>query len=299
MSDIIPFQDMTLMADSIAKSNLFGMKNVNEVLALMLVAQAEGLHPATAARDYHIIQGRPALKADAMLARFQQAGGKVEWTDYSDTIVTGIFTHPNGGKLRLSWSIEQATKAGLTKPGSGWAKYPRAMLRSRVVSEGIRSVYPGCVIGTYTPEEVSDFDDKPIRMKDITPQSVELPKEIIVHEDEGDLTDLGEDLTDLGEPEPTWPLNLPDGTTYSAHHTAEDWIAACNEMVGKIGKSTKLTAQEKAEKVRALKTANKGCMSRLSAIQMAVVAQATGHALGAVPDPKPLGPIMTVEEFLD
>ncbi len=292
MTNIIPFQDMTLMAESIAKSNLFGMKNVNEVLALMLVAQAEGLHPATAARDYHIIQGRPALKADAMLARFQQAGGKVDWTDYSDTVVTGIFTHPNGGSLTVTWSIDQATKAGLNKPGSGWAKYPRAMLRSRVVSEGIRSVYPGCVIGTYTPEEVADFDDKPVKMKDVTPQPVELPHNVIVQADEGDISEIGE--------QPVWAdLLLPDGSVYSTHTNAEDWIYAYNEMVEKIGKSSKLSEQEKAEKVRALKTANKGCMSRLSAIQMAVIAQATGTALKAVPDPKPLGPLMTVEEFLD
>jgi len=292
MTNIIPFQDMTQMADSIAKSNLFGMKNTNEVLALMLVAQAEGLHPATAARDYHIIQGRPALKADAMLARFQQAGGKVDWTDYTDQVVTGIFTHPNGGTLKLSWSIEQAQKAGLIKPGGGWTKYPRAMLRSRVVSEGIRSVYPGCVIGTYTPEEVADFDDKPIKMKDVTPQPVELPHNVIVQADEGDISEIGE--------KPVWAdLLLPDGSVYSTHTNSEDWIYAYNEMVEKIGKSSKLSEQEKAEKVRALKTANKGCMSRLSAIQMAVIAQATGNALGAVPNPKPLGPLMTVEEFLD
>ena len=66
MSNIIPFTEMQSMADAIAKSGLFGMKDTNSVLALMAVAQAEGLHPATAARDFHIIQGKPALKADAI-----------------------------------------------------------------------------------------------------------------------------------------------------------------------------------------------------------------------------------------
>jgi hypothetical protein len=306
MNNLVPFQDMTLMADSIAKSGLFGMKNVNEVLALMLVAQAEGLHPATAARDYHIIQGRPALKADAMLARFQQAGGKVDWKSYTDQLVTGIFTHPNGGTLELSWSIEQATKAGLNKPGSGWSKYPRAMLRARVVSEGIRSVYPGCVIGTYTPEEVSDFDDKPVKMRDITPQPVELPHNVIAHPDEGNINHIGELKAEVmySKGEPTWPLNLPDGSVYSGHHNAEDWIAAYCDMVEKIGKSTKLKHKDKADKVKDLKTANKGCFSRLSPIQMGIIVQTTGQALGAIPEPseaidipKPLGPIMTAEEF--
>ena len=38
-----------------------------------------------------------------------------------------------------------------------WVKFPRQMLRSRVVSEGIRTVDPGAVCGAYTPEEVQDF----------------------------------------------------------------------------------------------------------------------------------------------
>jgi hypothetical protein len=54
------------MASAIAKSGLFGMKTPDQALALMLIAQAEGMHPAIAARDYHVIQadqrlrGRPA-----------------------------------------------------------------------------------------------------------------------------------------------------------------------------------------------------------------------------------------------
>ena len=79
MSNIVPFQDMQQMAKAIADSRLFGLTDINQVLALGMVAQAEGHAFATAARDYHVIQGRPALKADAMMARFQAAGGKVNW----------------------------------------------------------------------------------------------------------------------------------------------------------------------------------------------------------------------------
>jgi len=289
MSNLVPFNDMSLMAESIAKSGLFGMKNVYEVLALMLVAQAEGLHPATAARDYHIIQGRPALKADAMLARFQQAGGKVEWTSYTDEKVSGLFTHPNGGSLTVTWSIEQAQKAGLIKSGGGWTKYPRAMLRARVVSEGIRSVYPGCVVGTYTPEEVEDFEPPKRVEKDVTPTPVELPHNVLVQENEGDISEIGEQV---------WAdIVLPDGTVYSTHYNAEAWIFAYNEMIEKIGNSTKFSSQEKAEKTRAFADANKGPLHRLSAIQRAVIAQATQSSLGAVKSPKSTGPLMTADEF--
>ena len=70
MSNIVPLADIQAMAEVAAGSRMFGFKNPQEAMAIMLLCQAEDLHPAIAMRDYHVIQGRPALKADAMLARF-------------------------------------------------------------------------------------------------------------------------------------------------------------------------------------------------------------------------------------
>jgi hypothetical protein len=156
----VPFSDIERMAVAFAKSGLFGIKTPEQGIALMLIAQAEGLHPAVAARDYHVIQGRPALKADAMLARFQAAGGKVIWNAYTDQSVSGTFSHPQGGSATVEWTLQQAKTAGLTTKDV-WRQYPRAMLRARVISEGIRTVYPGVSVGVYTPEELQDMDAKP------------------------------------------------------------------------------------------------------------------------------------------
>jgi hypothetical protein len=157
---MIPLDQIDRMAVAFAKSGLFGIKTPEQGVALMLIAQAEGMHPAIAARDYHIIQGRPALKSDAMLARFQAAGGKVVWNAYTDAAVSGTFTHPQGGSATVEWTIQQAKAAGLTNKDV-WKQYPRAMLRARVISEGIRTVYPGVSVGVYTPEEIEDFGSKP------------------------------------------------------------------------------------------------------------------------------------------
>lgn len=151
------FAEVEKMAKAIAESQLFGLQNPQQAIGLMLLCQAEGLHPVIAARDYHIIQGKPALKADAMLARFQNAGGRVEWKDYTETKVTGIFSHPSGGAVPICWTLEMAKGAGLTG-NKTWQQYPRQMLRARVISEGIRTVYPAVLVGVYTPEEVGDFE---------------------------------------------------------------------------------------------------------------------------------------------
>jgi hypothetical protein len=162
---LFTMSDLEKMANAMVKSQLFGIKTADQAVTLMLVAQAEGMHPATAARDYHIIQNRPAMKADAMLARFQQSGGKVEWVDYTDSKVSARFSHPQSPTpVLIEWTFDMAKKIGLTGKDN-WRNYPRQMLRARVVSEGVRTCYPAIATGIYTPEEVQDFAPE----KDVTP----------------------------------------------------------------------------------------------------------------------------------
>ena len=161
---LVPIESLERMAQAVSASKLFGITNADQALALMLVAQAEGLHPATAARDYHIIQGRPSLKADAMLARYLASGGTVEWLEHTDAKVEAKFSHPAGGTLAIAWDMERAKKAGLGGKDM-WTKYPRQMLRARVISEGIRATNPAVATGMYTPEEVQDME--PVRKEKV------------------------------------------------------------------------------------------------------------------------------------
>lgn len=157
----IPLPDVIKMGQIAAQSGFLGVHNADEAITLMLVAQSEGRHPMTAAKEYHIIKGKPALRADAMLARFQLAGGSVQWKEMTDTKVVGVFSHPQGGELAVEWDMERAKKAQVTSSNPNWQKYPRQMLRARCISEGVRSVFPAVISGFYTPEEVEDFAPSP------------------------------------------------------------------------------------------------------------------------------------------
>lgn len=152
--------DLQVMAESIARSGLFGMKTPDQAMALMLVAQAENAHPATITQDYDIIQGRAARKTHSVLARFQKAGGKVEWHELSEQTADATFSHPSGGSLRMTWTFEQAKKAMLTGKDN-WKNYPRAMLRARCIAEGVRAVYPAAIGGMLITEEAQDLDGEP------------------------------------------------------------------------------------------------------------------------------------------
>lgn len=155
--------DLERMARAFSASKLFGVKTPEEALALCLIAQSEGRHPASAAQDYHIINGRPAKKAESMLRDFIASGGSVEWHGLDDTKADATFSHPSGGTVRITWDMARASKAGINNPM--WKKYPRQMLRSRVVSEGVRTVCPGATSGMLVIEEAQDL---PVR--DVTPR---------------------------------------------------------------------------------------------------------------------------------
>src|SRR5678815_310796 len=182
--------DMERMARAIVESGLFGVRTVPQALTLMWLAQAEGRHPVLAARDYHIIEGKPSKTAEAMMRDFLAARGTVEWHELNDGVADATFSHPHGGEVRIQWDMERARKAGLLgRKGDMWAKYPRQMLRSRCVSEGIRTVGPMATSGLYVPEEVGDYEPRrPRGMKDVTPQADEppAPPADIVDQDTGE-----------------------------------------------------------------------------------------------------------------
>jgi hypothetical protein len=156
----MPLQDMQTLAVAIAKSGLFGIRTPEQALVLMAIAQAEGRHPVEAARDYDIINNRPAKKAEAMLRDFIQAGGKVQWHALTDELADATFTHPQTGEVRIDWDMKRAQVAFGKK--DMYAKFPRQMLRSRVVSEGVRTLWPLATSGMYVPEEQADIPAKEV-----------------------------------------------------------------------------------------------------------------------------------------
>lgn len=151
--------DLKEMGRVMATTGMFGFKKPDEAFALMLIAQAEGRHPATIAQDYDVIQGRPALKSVAALARFQIAGGRVQWIESNHERAVAEFSHPSGGTLCITWDMERARIAQLAGKDN-WKKFPDQMLRARCAAEGVRAVFPACLNGMYVSEEAQDFEPR-------------------------------------------------------------------------------------------------------------------------------------------
>jgi hypothetical protein len=134
--ELISTQQLDILeriAAVIAKSGMGGFKTQEQALVALFLAIAEGIPFGRVIHEYHVINGRLTLRSECMLARFQRTGGSIEYVVHNDTEVSVIASHPKGGSLTVTWTIERARKAGLTANPT-WQKHPAAMLNARAVA---------------------------------------------------------------------------------------------------------------------------------------------------------------------
>lgn len=160
---IVPrtLQEMIDIAERLAKSSLLPEAlrgKVPDVLMQIMAGQELGLYSMASLRSFNIINGKPVMGADAMVAVIL-GSGKAEYFrrvgDGSATSVTYATKRRGEQERTCTWTIEMAKTAALHQKDN-WRTYPRAMLASRAKSELARDVYPDVLAGCYTPDEISD-----------------------------------------------------------------------------------------------------------------------------------------------
>lgn len=151
------------MASAISKTKIMGTNSYNDIFALMIIANEN----EESFMDYDIILGRISLKSQAVLIRFQKAGGKIKYLKRDDNECTIEFYHNDAGSLTITWDMARARQAGLNINKQNWKQYPRQMLSARCIAEGVRALYPACLKGMYLSEEVQDFENKNINENNI------------------------------------------------------------------------------------------------------------------------------------
>jgi hypothetical protein len=157
-------QAKALLASGFLSAELKAGKG-NEALAkictIIMMGDELGIGRTQALRSIHVIQGKPTLGAELMLAlAYKKIPG------FRTTFKTPVekqheecevvMQRPGGDENTFRFTIQDAKNAGIYKPNSGWTKYPRAMLRARAVSEGLRAVAPDATMGLYATEELQD-----------------------------------------------------------------------------------------------------------------------------------------------
>ncbi len=166
-----PMQAIKTLGLSIFKSGIFGLDKPEQGEILAMQCMVEKKSPLELARTYHFIQGQLAIRSDALLAKFQQAGGTVAWTERSDEKVKATFRKGTSSADIIADMKEYVGNGtALGKDGKlkdNWKKWPRRMLTARAISEGVRLIAPECCFGTYVVEELDATPSRPVARQNI------------------------------------------------------------------------------------------------------------------------------------
>lgn len=171
--------DLSRLSVMLAKSGYFTDSKEAAQCGVKVLAGLEMGFGATAAMSgIHIIKGKPTIGANLMAAAVKRSGKyNYRVKEHSNTICTILFFE-NGVEIgESSFTLEDAQKAGVGG-NDNWRKYPRNMLFSRALSNGVRWFCPDVLIGVaaYTPEEMGatiDEDGNAVNVSTFIPDSKE------------------------------------------------------------------------------------------------------------------------------
>lgn len=127
-----------------------------KAITIALKGQELGIPPLQAFSHINVIQGKPTISSELMLALIYRnvPGAVVNIVESTSETCTIEASRPNGKPTKISFSMSEAKLAGVAGKDS-WKKYPAAMLRARCISAVARAVFPDAIMGcSYTPEEI-------------------------------------------------------------------------------------------------------------------------------------------------
>ncbi len=148
------------MAKALAKSNLLpdALKGKEaDVMVQILAGQELGMAPMASIRGVHIVQGKPLLSADTMVA-LVLGSGLCEYFSLVEETATQVTyeTKRNGSPTpaRATWSDQDTKDAGLNTKDN-WRLHKKQMRRARARAILARDVYPDVLAGCYDPDEIA------------------------------------------------------------------------------------------------------------------------------------------------
>lgn len=151
-------QEAKTLAGWVVKSGLYP-KVRSEEQAIMILAQGAelGLRPVQSLNFINVIQGRPSLSSQGMLAVIM-ASGQAEgiWVSrigpYACTWTTQRRSSA-AGKQEVTFTMEEAKALGLAGRDQ-WKRQPAVMLKWRALAKLAREIYPDVIGGLYLTEEL-------------------------------------------------------------------------------------------------------------------------------------------------
>jgi len=253
---------MMQIAEVVSKSALvpqaYQGKPANCFVAIQW-GQEINLNPMQSLQNIAVINGKPSLYGDALLAlaRSDNRCVGVEEKMNEDTAVCTVKRRHIDGTVEeivRTFSKDDAVKAKLWGKQGPWSQYPIRMLQARARGFALRDAFPDTLKGLITSEELGDY---PVNKNMTVVQPVQEPIDTLTH-----TKPLHEQLPPVETPQiekevpSDFLFHFPNGKI-DKYERVEDWVVKYLEMMKNCIDYDGFTNAEKRTNLKQLETINK------------------------------------------
>jgi hypothetical protein len=300
MTEAIQFSEMLSGSSMVPKAY---QGKPQDVLVCVQWGYEMGLAPMQALQNIAVINGKPSVYGDAMMALVQASPVCEDIEEYIENEgtpnpVAVCMAKRKGRKpVVAKFSVEDAKRAGLWGKGGPWTAYPKRMLQMRARGFALRDAFPDVLKGMITAEEAQDYPDeakpvpvvKPANPLDLVAKPVEIIEAETIEPDPvldaiDDAIDFVDkmverfEVVDIPEVDETSTSDEPAAIGFalfvpgkeqphSVHDTLDEWADAYEELAEKTAKAGKRPARERMTILKELKECNIETIGRIDTMK--------------------------------
>lgn len=161
---ITSLEDALALGEIVAKSGMFpDVKTQAQAVMIILAGREMSIPPMAALRGMFVSKGKTEFYA-GLLSGMVKASSKYDYcvvkADDAECEITWFESGRIVGTTRFT--IEEARRAKLIKPGGAWETFPSDLCFARALTRGVRRYAPDITRGAaYAPGEISELDLEP------------------------------------------------------------------------------------------------------------------------------------------
>jgi len=286
LTEAIQFSDMLASSSMVPKAY---QGKPQDILVCVQWGYEMGLAPMQALQNIAVINGKPSVYGDAMMALVQASAVCEDVEEFFENegtpnpVAVCIAKRKNRKPVVAKFSVEDAKRAGLWAKQGPWSAYPKRMMQMRARGFALRDAFPDVLKGLISAEEAADYPDeakprpaaKPVNPLDL----VAKPEPVAIPAMTSNPALIEAALADTVEPEPVevmaktlqplgFALLVPGKEEpFSVHESLDEWQDAYEDLADKTARAGKRPARERMTALKELRVVNEETIARIDMVK--------------------------------
>jgi len=292
LTEAIQFSDMLASSSMVPKAY---QGKPQDILVCVQWGYEMGLAPMQALQNIAVINGKPSVYGDAMMALVQASAVCEDVEEYFENegtpnpVAVCVAKRKNRKPVVAKFSVEDAKRAGLWGKQGPWSAYPKRMMQMRARGFALRDAFPDVLKGLISAEEAADYPDeakpRPVAKPANPLDLVAKPEPVAIPVQTSDPVIIEAALADTVEPEVAYTGNGSAGREvdvqptgfflhvpgkeepFSTHANLDEWADAYEDLADKTARAGKRPARERMTALKELRLANEDTIGRIDMIK--------------------------------